>query len=107
MSNNEAGAGQLTEGQQLADFQIISVLGTGGMGVVYKATQRSLGRIVALKVLAMRPQHDRYRVRFERESRLAAALDHPNVVPVFDAGEDRRCPVHCHAYVSTARTCAL
>ena len=89
MSNNEAGAGQLTEGQQLADFQIISVLGTGGMGVVYKATQRSLGRIVALKVIRDEIGNtSEYHDRFLREARLAASVDHPNVVSVYDVGED-------------------
>lgn len=80
---------ELVDGQLLADHEITSVAGTGGMGVVYKATQRSLGRTVALKVIrdeiASAPE---YRERFLREARLAASVDHPNVVQVYDVGED-------------------
>ena len=60
------------------------------MGVVYRATDMTLDRPVALKVLAPNLARDRvFRARFERECRLAAALDHPNVVPIFHAGAER------------------
>ncbi|WP_147448034.1 protein kinase domain-containing protein [Solirubrobacter pauli] len=63
--------------------------GRGGMGIVYRATQLSLGRPVALKLIA--PEHaadSDFRERFQRESRMAAAIDHPNVIPVYEAGEE-------------------
>ncbi|MGO9956057.1 MAG: serine/threonine-protein kinase [Solirubrobacteraceae bacterium] len=82
-------AGQLGERQVLGDYEILSVAGTGGMGVVYRARQLSLGRIVALKVIrediARTPE---YRERFLREARLAASVDHPNVVSVYDIGDE-------------------
>lgn len=59
------------------------------MGIVYRATQLSLGRPVALKLIA--PEHaadSDFRDRFQRESRMAAAIDHPNVIPVYEAGEE-------------------
>jgi serine/threonine protein kinase len=78
----------LNQGAQFAGYRIDSVAGRGGMGVVYRATQIRLSRPVALKVitpdLASEPD---FRERFERESRLAASIDHPNVLPVYEAGE--------------------
>jgi YVTN family beta-propeller protein len=72
----------------LLGFRIERVLGRGGMGVVYLAHQIVLERMVALKLLAPELAEDEnFRERFLRESRLAASLDHPNIVPVFDAGE--------------------
>ena len=70
-------------------YRIESVAGRGGMGVVYRARDDELDRVVALKVIAPELARDEgFRVRFERESRMTAALDHPNVIPVFNAGED-------------------
>jgi serine/threonine protein kinase len=82
----------LAQGDRLGDFEIVSVAGAGGMGIVYKARQRSLDRDVALKVirdeLASEPE---YRRRFMREAKLAASVDHPHVVTVYDVGtEDDR-----------------
>lgn len=81
-------SGQLQKGERLGDYEIISVAGAGGMGVVYQATQRSLERVVALKVIrdeiASSPE---YRERFLREARLAASVNHPHVVTVYDVGE--------------------
>jgi serine/threonine protein kinase/streptogramin lyase len=80
--------GELEPGTTFAGYEIISVLGRGGMGVVYLAEQSQLGRKVALKLLPPQLAEDeRFRERFVRESRLAAALDHPNVVPIHEAGE--------------------
>jgi serine/threonine protein kinase len=80
--------GVLSEGVLLGDYEIVGVVGTGGMGVVYRARQRSLGRVVALKVIRDDiASAAEYRERFLREARLAASVDHPNVVPVFDVGE--------------------
>jgi len=75
-------------GTTLGPYRIEAVLGRGGMGVVYLAEQRELGRKVALKLLPDELAHDAdFRARFERESRLAAAIDHPNVIPLYEAGE--------------------
>ena len=71
-----------------AGCRIQGVAGRGGMGVVYRATQLPLGRTVALKVVAPERAADpTFHARFERETRLAAAIDHPNVIPVYEAGE--------------------
>lgn len=81
-------AAHLGQGEVIGDYEIISVAGSGGMGVVYKATQRSLGRIVALKVIrAEIARVPEYRSRFLQEARLAASVDHPNVVSVYDVGD--------------------
>jgi serine/threonine protein kinase/tetratricopeptide (TPR) repeat protein len=80
-----AGPGEVP--QQLGDYRILREIGRGGMGVVYEATQESLGRHVALKVLPfhslLAPTH---RERFQREARAAARLHHTNIVPVFGIG---------------------
>jgi len=77
----------LEDGSEFAGYVIDHELGRGGMGVVYLATQTKLRRRVALKVIAPEFAQDAvFRRRFEREAEHAAALDHPNVVPVFDAG---------------------
>ena len=75
-------------GTELAGYRIERVLGRGGMSVVYLAEDPRLRRKVALKILAPELAGDeRFRERFLRESQLAASLDHPNVVPVYEAGE--------------------
>ena len=75
-------------GSELAGYRIEAPIGRGGMGVVYRAEQLRLGRKVALKLLAPElAENEGFRARFEHESRLAAALDHPNIVPLFEAGE--------------------
>src|SRR3954452_1940091 len=79
---------RLGPGDQVAAYQIDEEVGQGGMGVVYEATHITLGRVVALKVLGGWLQGNRRSAeRFLRESQLAAELDHPNVVTVYDAGE--------------------
>ena len=83
---------QSLTGSQFDGFDVEEELGRGGMGVVYLAEQANLGRKVALKIIAPSLSDDAdFRRRFEREARAAASLDHPNVVPVFEAGavEDR------------------
>ena len=75
-------------GSTFAGYRIESLIGRGGMGVVYKATDLSLERPVALKLVAPELAEDeRFRERFLSEPRLAASLDHPNVVPIYEAGE--------------------
>jgi serine/threonine protein kinase len=82
----------LAQGDLLGDFEVVAVAGTGGMGVVYKARQKSLDRDVALKVIREEIANEsEYRQRFMREARLAASVDHPHVVTVYDVGaEDDR-----------------
>ena len=76
-------------GTEVAGFRIDSVLGRGGMSVVYVAEQLRLGRKVALKVLTTELAWDeQFRERFVRESHIAAAIDHPNIIPIYDAGEE-------------------
>jgi len=73
----------------IAGYRLEEQIGKGGMGTVYRANQLALDRRVAVKVISKENSDDPdFRVRFKRESRLAAAIEHPNVVPVFDAGED-------------------
>jgi serine/threonine-protein kinase len=80
---------ELAPGEEIAGCRIEGVAGRGGMGVVYRATQLGLRRPVALKVIAAERARDRgLRERFELESRLAASIDHPNVVPIYGAGEE-------------------
>jgi serine/threonine protein kinase len=72
-----------------AGCRIEAEAGRGGMGVVYCATHLALDRRVALKLLAPDLAHDHgFRARFQQESRLAARIDHPNVVDIYEAGED-------------------
>src|SRR3954454_2399081 len=76
----------LAPGTEVAGYRIESLIGRGGMGVVYRAVHKHLGRPVALKLLAPGLTGD-FRERFVRESRAAASLSHPNIVTVYDAGD--------------------
>jgi serine/threonine protein kinase/uncharacterized RDD family membrane protein YckC len=78
----------LPPGQVVGGYRIDGVAGRGGMGVVYRATQLALDRTVALKLIAPEIAGDEgFRERFKRESRIAASIEHPNVIPVHEAGE--------------------
>lgn len=75
-------------GKQLGAYQVISVLGFGGMGEVYLARDERLNRKLALKLLPQQFTRDADRVRrFEREARAASALNHPNIITIYDIGE--------------------
>lgn len=75
-------------GTELLGYRIDALLGRGGMGVVYRAYDPRLKRNVALKLLVQeRADDERFRQRFLAESELAASLDHPNVIPIYEAGE--------------------
>ena len=79
----------LEVGQQLGNYKIVKELGKGGMGMVYKAHQVSLNREVALKVLPKHLSEDEdFIKRFHREAESAAKLNHPNIVQIYDIGEE-------------------
>jgi serine/threonine protein kinase len=81
-------AGDLAPGDRVASYLIQEQIGVGGMAVVFRALDLRLDRQVALKVLAPRLAEDEaFRQRFIRESRAAAGVDHPHIIPVFEAGE--------------------
>ena len=83
--------GILEKGTTLAGYRIDGILGQGGMGAVYEATQLSLDRVVALKVLAQHLSDDpSFITRFQREGRIQAGIDHPHIVTVFDSGKTER-----------------
>src|SRR5204862_3802318 len=75
-------------GRTLSQYRITASIGAGGMGEVYRANDSRLGRDVAIKVLpaALAADPDR-RQRFEQEARAASALNHPNILTVYDIGE--------------------
>src|SRR5438132_375553 len=77
----------LTSGTRLGPYEILSLLGAGGMGEVYRARDSRLGREVAIKVLpaALSADADRLR-RFEQEARAAGMLNHPNILTIYDIG---------------------
>jgi serine/threonine protein kinase len=77
-------------GTEFQGFEILDVLGRGGMGIVYRARQSSLGRMVALKLLSPKlARSEEFVVRFEREAKRLASLNHPNVVRVYGSGRER------------------
>src|SRR5438128_12117338 len=74
-------------GDEFAGYRMRSVLGRGGMSVVYQAENLRLSNVIALKVLAPElAANDIFRARFLEESRIAASLSHPHVVPIYDMG---------------------
>ena len=83
----------LTSGTKLGPYEIQSPLGAGGMGEVYRARDARLNRDVAIKILPASFSSDPERLqRFAQESRAAAALNHPNILSIFDIGEDHGAP---------------
>jgi len=75
-------------GQRLGDFEVLSLIGTGGMGAVFLARQISLDRDVALKVISdIRGARGKSLERFKREAKVLAKISHPNIVPIYEVGE--------------------
>jgi serine/threonine protein kinase/Flp pilus assembly protein TadD len=86
--------------RRLGEYRIVREIGRGGMGIVYEAEQESLGRRVALKVLAPGALGDARQVeRFQREARAAARLHHTNIVPVFAVGEENGTHYYVMQYI--------
>src|ERR1700687_4998896 len=83
----------LTPGTKLGPYEIVALLGAGGMGEVYRARDPQLGRDVAVKVLPSSLSRDPDRLRrFEQEARAAAALNHPNILAVYQMGTHEGAP---------------
>ena len=83
----DGGGYLLKPGTRIVGMEILEIIGRGGMGVVYKARHAKLDRIVALKVLDARlAENEEFAHRFRREAKALAALNHPNVVHVYDCG---------------------
>src|SRR6185295_5740624 len=78
----------LNSGFHLGPYEILSLIGEGGMGQVYKARDGRLQRIVAIKVLPEQASSAEVRMRFEREARTIAALNHPHICALYDVGEE-------------------
>ena len=84
----EPGGDFVVIGRSLGQYRVTASIGAGGMGEVYRATDARLGRDVAIKVLpADTAAHPDRRQRFEQEARAASALNHPNILTVYDVGE--------------------
>src|SRR4051795_6231161 len=91
------GVRELPPGSDFGGWRIERLIARGGMGVVYLATDRRLNRPVAIKLIADdRSSDSAFRERFEREAQLTASIDHPNVIPVYAAGE-----IDGHLYLAT------
>jgi len=79
----------LPAGSKLGPYEILAQIGAGGMGEVYRARDTRLGRDVALKILPEEVSGEPHRaIRFEREARAASALNHPNIISVYDVGRE-------------------
>src|SRR5215471_15662055 len=77
----------LNPGLRIGPYEVISSIGAGGMGEVYRARDSRLGRDIAIKVLPASFSHDADRLkRFEQEARAASALNHTNILTIFDIG---------------------
>jgi Serine/threonine protein kinase len=95
------GWSELSDGDEFAGYRIERRLGRGGMGILYLAVEPGLDRQVALKLIAPEAAvDDVFAKRFAEESRIAASIEHPNVVPIYAAGEERGVPYIAMRFVS-------
>ncbi len=90
---------QVTSVVNLPGYEIKDVLGKGGMAIVYLAVQKSIGRQVALKILAPDHTDDSFTDRFLREARIVSSLTHPNIITIYDAGVYQGCHFMAMEYV--------
>jgi hypothetical protein len=94
---------ELSDGDEFAGYRIERRLGRGGMGILYLAIEPGLERRVALKLIAPEAEDDAvFARRFAEESRIAASIEHPNVVPIYAAGEEADVPFIAMRYVAGA-----
>src|SRR4051812_25871379 len=92
---------ELSDGDEFAGYRVERRLGRGGMGVLYLALEPGLERRVALKLIAPEAATDEvFARRFAEESRIAASIEHPNVVPIYAAGGEEGIPFIAMRYVS-------
>ena len=92
-------------GRTLGQYQIIEQIGEGGMATVYSAYQPGLDRYVALKVLSpIHAQQPGFRERFQREAKAIASLHHPNILPVYDSGQQEGYSYIVMRHIEGART---
>ena len=95
------GRTELSEGDEFAGYRIERRLGRGGMGILYLAVEPGLERRVALKLIAPEAAAEEvFARRFAEESRIAASIEHPNVVPIYAAGEEDGVPFIAMRYVA-------
>ena len=88
MTAFQARSGELEVGASLGPYRLEELLGTGGMGIVFRAVREPEGEVVALKVLLQALSADEtFTRRFAHEARASAQVSHPNLVPILDAGE--------------------
>lgn len=99
----------LSSGSKLGPYEILAAIGAGGMGEVYRARDPRIGRDVAIKVLPASYSSDPERLRrFEQEARATGALNHPNILSIYDVGKDDGAPylVNCWKAKRCAKSCA-
>ncbi|MEK6573457.1 MAG: serine/threonine-protein kinase, partial [Chloroflexota bacterium] len=90
----------LTIGENVGPYRVIAQLGQGGMATVYKAYHASLDRYVAIKVLHPAFKEDTtFLARFQREARVLAKLEHPNIIPIYDFADHEGHPYLVMKYV--------